>query len=112
LNPNDFSDFYKAVHCYQPFPWQLRLCHQVAEQGWPSILDLPTASAKTSSIDIAVFTLALQAGRALHERTAPLRIFFVIDRRLVVDQAAAHARQLKSGPPVLRMFRSHIRANA
>lgn len=95
MTPKDFAAFYKAVHGYQPFPWQLRLCHQVAEQGWPSILDLPTASAKTSSLDIAVFTLALQAGRPLHERSAPLRIFFVIDRRLVVDQAAAHAGKLK-----------------
>jgi CRISPR-associated endonuclease/helicase Cas3 len=95
LTPKDFAAFYKAVHGYQPFPWQLRLCEQVAAQGWPSVLDLPTASAKTSSIDIAVFTLALQAGKPLHERTAPLRIFFVIDRRLVVDQAAAHARKLK-----------------
>ncbi|HEX8204336.1 MAG TPA: type I-U CRISPR-associated helicase/endonuclease Cas3 [Isosphaeraceae bacterium] len=80
----------------EPFPWQERLVRQVAERGrWPDVLALPTASGKTSAIDVAVFTLALQAGRPLAERTAPLRIFFVIDRRVVVDQAAEHARELK-----------------
>jgi CRISPR-associated endonuclease/helicase Cas3 len=59
------------------------------------VLALPTAAGKTSTIDIAVFALALQAGKPLRDRTAPLRIFFVIDRRLVVDQAANHARRLK-----------------
>jgi CRISPR-associated endonuclease/helicase Cas3 len=46
-------------------------------------------------LDVAVFTLALQAGKPLQERSAPLRIFFVIDRRLVVDQAGSHAHKLK-----------------
>jgi CRISPR-associated endonuclease/helicase Cas3 len=92
---DDFAAFYWAIHGYEPFPWQERLLRRVVESGWPSVLALPTAAGKTSAIDIAVFTLALQSGKALAERTAPLRIFFVIDRRLVVDQAAGHASQLK-----------------
>jgi CRISPR-associated endonuclease/helicase Cas3 len=92
---DDFAAFYRAVHNYEPFPWQTRLLRQVVECGWPAVLALPTAAGKTSAIDIAVFTLALQSGKSLAERTAPLRIFFVIDRRLVVDQAAGHALQLK-----------------
>jgi CRISPR-associated endonuclease/helicase Cas3 len=95
MTPDQFAPFYEAVHGYPPFPWQVRLAHQVAKQGWPAVLALPTAAGKTSAIDIAVFSLALQAGQPLQERTAPLRIFFVIDRRLVVDQAADHARDLK-----------------
>jgi CRISPR-associated endonuclease/helicase Cas3 len=97
LTPDDFADFYRAVHGadYQPFPWQVRLARRVAAKGWPAVLALPTAAGKTSAIDIAVFALALQAGKPLRDRTAPLRIFFVIDRRLVVDQAASHARRLE-----------------
>jgi CRISPR-associated endonuclease/helicase Cas3 len=108
MNPDDFPAFYRAVHGYEPFPWQVRLARQVAENGWPAVLALPTAAGKTSTIDVALFTLALQAGRPLADRTAPLRTFFVIDRRLVVDQAAAHARCLKQAleavdaPPVVR----------
>jgi CRISPR-associated endonuclease/helicase Cas3 len=95
MNPNQFAEFYQAVHGYAAFPWQQRLAIQVAAEGWPAVLALPTAAGKTSAIDIAVFTLALQAGKPLDERTAPLRIFLVIDRRLVVDQAGEHAHKLK-----------------
>jgi CRISPR-associated endonuclease/helicase Cas3 len=95
MTPDDFSAFYEAVHGYEPFPWQVRLAHQVSATGWPAVLALPTAAGKTSTIDVAFFTLALQAGRRPSERTAPLRVFFVVDRRLVVDQAARHARGLK-----------------
>jgi CRISPR-associated endonuclease/helicase Cas3 len=95
MGPDDFALFYKAVHEHEPFPWQARLARQVAQRGWPEVLALPTAAGKTAAIDIAVFALALQAGRPQAERTAPLRVFFVIDRRLVVDQAARHARELQ-----------------
>jgi CRISPR-associated endonuclease/helicase Cas3 len=95
MTPEDFPAFYEAVHGYGPFPWQARLAHDVAARGWPGVLALPTAAGKTSTLDVAVFTLALQAGKPLGERTAPLRVFLVIDRRLVVDQAAEHARKLR-----------------
>ena len=96
MTPEQFAAFYEAVHGYNPFPWQQRLARQVAEGVWPSVLALPTASGKTSALDVAVFHLALEAGKSLSDRVAPIRIFFVIDRRLVVDQAAEHARELKS----------------
>jgi CRISPR-associated endonuclease/helicase Cas3 len=96
MNPDDFARFYRAVHGYDPFPWQSRLCRAVCESDWPAVLALPTAAGKTSAIDVAVFALALQAGQPLAERRAPLRVFFVIDRRLVVDQAADHARRLRA----------------
>jgi CRISPR-associated endonuclease/helicase Cas3 len=50
------------------------------------VLDLPTGSGKTAAIDIAIFHLALEAGRG-EERHPPVRIAFVVDRRLVVDDA-------------------------
>jgi CRISPR-associated endonuclease/helicase Cas3 len=95
MSPDDFSHFYRAVHGRTPFPWQDRLAREVAEKGWPVVLAVPTAAGKTSTLDVAVFTLALQAGRPLAERSAPLRVFFVIDRRIVVDQAADHAHKLR-----------------
>jgi CRISPR-associated endonuclease/helicase Cas3 len=95
MTPELFRPFYQAVHGHAPFPWQERLLRQVVTAGWPEVLDLPTASGKTSSIDVAVFALAMEGGLPLRERRAPLRIFFVIDRRLVVDQAHEHALRLK-----------------
>ena len=80
----DFTAFFHEVHGpkKKPFPWQIELAKQVCTSGWPEQLDLPTAAGKTSVLDIAVFSLAAQAADT--NRTAPLRIFFVIDRRVVV----------------------------
>jgi CRISPR-associated endonuclease/helicase Cas3 len=99
LTPDNFADFFSAMHSdtrekRDPFPWQLRLARQVIEEGWPETLSLPTSSGKTSVIDVALFTLALQSGRPQVERTAPLRVFFVVDRRIVVDEVTDHAIRL------------------
>jgi CRISPR-associated endonuclease/helicase Cas3 len=88
----DFAGFYRAAHKgREPFPWQKRLAAQVLAGGWPGAIAVPTGCGKTSVIDVAVFALAAQAGLSGRERTAPLRVFFVIDRRLVVDDVYAHA---------------------
>jgi CRISPR-associated endonuclease/helicase Cas3 len=87
LRHERFSDFYAALYGHEPFPWQRMLAQRVIEEGWPECLDLPTASGKTACLDIAVFALACQADRPLAKRTAARRIFFVVDRRLVVDSA-------------------------
>jgi CRISPR-associated endonuclease/helicase Cas3 len=96
LSPDDFAAFFEEVHGDEPFPWQKRLLRQVAEQGgkWPGTLDLPTGSGKTAAIDIAVFHLALETRE--EARRAPVRIAFVVDRRLVVDDAFTRARRLAS----------------
>jgi CRISPR-associated endonuclease/helicase Cas3 len=89
MTPDDFPDFFEAVHGHRPFLWQSRLARQVADEGaWPDLVDLPTAAGKTAVIDMAVFALSLEVNRpAGQPRRAALRTFFVIDRRLVVDDA-------------------------
>ncbi len=96
MSPDDFARFFEEVNGHKPFPWQRRLLHHILEKqgNWPRILDLPTGSGKTAAIDIAVFHLALEADRA-KARQAPVRIAFVVDRRLVVDDAFARARRLE-----------------
>ena len=93
LDPGDFAAFFRAVHDRDPFPWQQRLARQVAETGWPGVLDLPTGTGKTAALDVAVFALALDAGRK--PRSAPLRIIYVVDRRTIVDQAYERARKIR-----------------
>ncbi|MFH0901595.1 MAG: type I-U CRISPR-associated helicase/endonuclease Cas3 [Pseudomonadota bacterium] len=92
LDANRFSAFFEGVHGYPPFPWQERLAATVLANGWPPCLALPTASGKTACMDIAVFALA--AGGMRRETRQPRRIFFVIDRRIVVDEAYERARRI------------------
>jgi CRISPR-associated endonuclease/helicase Cas3 len=93
LQAKDFAAVFQAVHGVPPFPWQRRLAEHLAlGKPWPDTLDLPTGSGKTATLDIALFHLALEADRTV--RTAPLRIVFVVDRRIVVDAAADRAEKI------------------
>ncbi len=80
-----FAEFYEAVWDQKAFPWQVSLAEMVVRGTWPRSVGLPTAAGKTALIDIAVFALASGAPHAAR------RIFFVVDRRVIVDEAAARA---------------------
>jgi CRISPR-associated endonuclease/helicase Cas3 len=90
----DFTTFFHALWGYDPFPWQSMLAERVAAGHWPRALDLPTASGKTACMDVALYALAAQADLATSERTAPRRIWFVVDRRIVVDEAFERAKAI------------------
>lgn len=89
-----FTDFFKTVHGWRPFRWQEMLAEKVMHGEWPEAVNLPTASGKTALIDVAVWSLAAQADRPAHERTTPRRIWFVVDRRIVVDEAFDRANRI------------------
>jgi len=94
LKPDQFPQFFCELWGYEPFPWQRRLAAQVCTGNWPDYLALPTASGKTACVDIAVFSLAFQADWSAERRTAPRRIQFVVDRRVVVTEAFERAERL------------------
>ena len=75
-----FRHFFSDLNGYFPFPWQERLAARVCATGWPKVIALPTGSGKTACLDIAIFALA-------HGADAPRRIFYIVDRRLIVDEA-------------------------
>jgi CRISPR-associated endonuclease/helicase Cas3 len=87
-----FADFFRALWKIDPFPWQAMLADRAAEKGWPDAIDLPTASGKTACVDIAVWALAKQVSE--EKRTTPRRIWFVVDRRIVVDEAFERAEKI------------------
>ncbi|HUY90460.1 MAG TPA: type I-U CRISPR-associated helicase/endonuclease Cas3 [Pirellulales bacterium] len=100
LKPSDFCEFFGEIYKDErgrpiaPFPWQRRLARRVCEGNWPAFIDLPTASGKTACLDIAVFALAVQASRKPGERTVGRRIFFVVNRRVIVDEAYGRAMEI------------------
>lgn len=128
LDADAFCAFFEAAWGHPPFDWQRRLAAQVlsAQQAgtagaacWPQCIALPTAAGKTACIDIAVFALAAQAGRlALRQPLpAPRRIFFVVDRRIIVDEAQRRAQQLAASlaaaqDGILREVANRLRAIA
>jgi CRISPR-associated endonuclease/helicase Cas3 len=94
LHAEQFEEFFRALYGKPPFPWQRRLANQVCAGKWPTAIALPTASGKTACIDIAIFALACQATWPVAQHVAPRRVFFVVDRRVIVDEAYERARNL------------------
>lgn len=89
-----FEEFYRAVHDREPLPWQTRLAQQVHDQSWPEAIGVPTGLGKTAAIDVAVWATACDADRAPEARRAATRIWYVVNRRLLVDAAFDHGRTL------------------
>ena len=88
-----FDAFYRAINRRPPFPWQARLAAEVAQTDqWPDEIGVPTGLGKTGCLDIAVWWLASQGLREPRLRTAPTRIWWVVNRRLLVDATWEHAR--------------------
>ena len=94
VQPGQFDAFFNELWGYGPFPWQHRLSEQVCGGTWPDIVDLPTASGKTACLDIAIFALAVQAYLPSWQRTIGRRVFFVVNRRVIVDEAHERAQQI------------------
>src|SRR2546422_849348 len=100
LNAGSFPSFYSALWAAQiPFRWQQDLAERVLSNAgapWPDAIALPTASGKTACIDIAIFALAAQSQRIAPGQplTSPRRIFFVVDRRVIVDEAYDRAMRI------------------
>jgi CRISPR-associated endonuclease/helicase Cas3 len=89
-----FPHFFRALWGFDPFPWQAMLAERLSGGAWPQALDLPTAAGKTACIDVALYALAAQVEQPTAARTAPRRIWFVVDRRIVVDEAYERAEKI------------------
>lgn len=93
-----FARFYTELHDDEPrkpYGWQCRLAAELAAEGptWEWLI-APTGAGKTALIGCFVFALSEQLER--ERRQMPLRLFWVIDRRGVVDQVFAEAERLAS----------------
>lgn len=95
LDQPQFAAWFAAVNRgHTPLPWQARLAEQVLEKGWPSLIGVPTGLGKTACLDIAVWALAAEADNPPTERRHPRRVWYVVNRRLLVDVAATKVVRL------------------
>jgi CRISPR-associated endonuclease/helicase Cas3 len=96
LDRAGFATFFEGLRGHEPFPWQQRLVSRLVEKpldfAVPDVIAVPTGLGKTAVIDAWAYALAarVQSGAV----ALPRRLCLVVDRRLVVDDAAAHAREL------------------
>ncbi len=91
-----FAAFYDAVNGRPPFPWQSRLASQVEREGrWPNEIGIPTGLGKTACLEVALWWLASQATREAARRTAPTRIWWIVNRRMLVDSTFDHAERIR-----------------
>ena len=88
MKKQDFVAFYQSLHGYSPFPWQVRLSQRAAQGHWPEALNLPTSSGKTAVVDVWLWAHSME----IHG--TPRRLYYVIDRRLLVDAVADYADDL------------------
>lgn len=90
-----FQQFFAEINDgHDPFPWQTDLAEHAVEGTWPSFIAVPTGCGKTACLEVAVYTMAAQAYRPSWERTAPRRIFFIVNRRVIVDEAFRRAGEM------------------
>jgi CRISPR-associated endonuclease/helicase Cas3 len=96
LQIDDFPAFFSELwgQGREAFPWQKEFARRISTGQWPKYVAAPTGSGKTAAIDAAVFALALQAQLPAQERTAGRRIFFIVNRRVIVDEAYRRAGEL------------------
>ncbi len=114
----DFSTFFSEIFGYDPFPWQIELARRACTGEWPRFLSVPTGSGKTVALDAAVFALASQAHLPPAESTVGRRIFYVVNRRVIVDEAHERAgilaealrRPRKDQPPTVARVAAALRS--
>lgn len=98
-----FSEFYKSVTGHKPYHWQVELSECLARGEWHDLLTLPTGTGKTSLIEIWYYNLVTQMASDMR-RTTPMRCYWIINRRTVVDDVFHRAAKLKEIVKNLGLF--------
>ena len=88
----DFTDCFNRLTGNDPFDWQERLFRKFVAGDLPDGCDVPTGLGKTSTM--AIWLIALGCLLKEKDRKLPLRLVYVVDRRVIVDQATDEAEEL------------------
>ena len=86
-----FEKMFESIHGYPPFPWQSRAAMTLLAENDSFSVNLPTASGKTALIDAGIYAAAQNGIK---------RIVFIINRRVVVDEAFSRAEKIASAMAV------------
>jgi CRISPR-associated endonuclease/helicase Cas3 len=100
MAPINSLEFFRESYCAltghpESFPWQENLFLRFCECDIPKDVNLPTGCGKTSAMVAWLLALAWQAQAGPEGVSLPRRLVWVVNRRVVVDQATSEAGKLK-----------------
>jgi CRISPR-associated helicase Cas3 len=90
----NFAEYFDILYPgRKPYKWQEELKDYLSNGDWKSVINLPMAAGKTTIIEIWNYVLcdSLRKGK----RIVPLRLWYVVDRKLLVDEAFIQANDLR-----------------
>ena len=87
-----FERGFKSMTGHVPFKWQKNLYQHFLKGDVPEYVDIPSGCGKTSIMAIWVLALAHQALN--NQISLPRRLVWVVNRRVVVDQATEEAENI------------------
>lgn len=90
-----FAKRFQALTGNAPFPWQEKLFSLFASGAFPANVSLPTGTGKTSIMAIWLLALAEKLSADTRQDAIPRRLIWVVNRRVVVDQATTEAEHLR-----------------
>jgi len=91
-----FASMFESLTGYAPYPWQERLFLRFLADTYPPEINLPTGSGKTAIMAIWLAALAHQVAEGGAGTMIPRRLAWVVDRRVVVDQATEEAERIRA----------------
>jgi CRISPR-associated endonuclease/helicase Cas3 len=94
MTRTEFNDCFQYLTENPPFDWQVRLFEGMKVGRIPDACDIPTGLGKTSVITIWALALGEYLLEAGNMRRIPLRLVYVVDRRVVVDQSTDEAETI------------------
>lgn len=90
----NFAKCFEILTENPPFAWQEKLYLRFLENNIPNSCDIPTGLGKTSVIVIWLLALAEKLLENPQENKIPRRLVYVVDRRVIVDQATDEAQKI------------------
>jgi CRISPR-associated endonuclease/helicase Cas3 len=91
-----FAKRFEALTGNAPFPWQECLfLWLLSDKIPPADVSLPTGTGKTSIMAIWLLALAEKSAEDSRQNPIPRRLTWVVNRRVVVDQATNEAEQIR-----------------
>lgn len=89
-----FTEMFKYLTGHEPFIWQREAFDLFVKNEVPRVINIPTGCGKTALMAVWLSALCFQAVKD-NKLSLPRRLFWIVHRRTIVDQATGEAKQLR-----------------